>query len=195
MNALGSLMHIPGWVHELSYENDTKLRNYLSFGICNGFLIVDEDCVVPSYECRNYTSVLEGQAFEFVDNLIKTELSEVKYVVSSSRPHCVHSLGAVPKNGSGKWRPITDCKRPIGTSMDSLMSTTFQSYTTIDNVIDMLRPGMYMAAVDISAAYRSVLVHPSQWRYQGISWCLDGIDTYLLDTHLCFGLGCVAPRK
>lgn len=191
-NVLGSQMHIPGWRHELSYENDSSLRNYLSSGIENGFLIIDEDSSVPVYECLNYSSVLAGPAFEYVDGIIKNELRCGKYVVSPSKPHCVHSLGAVPKKGSTKWRTITDCKRPIGTSINSHMSTTFHSfcYTTIDNVIDMLRPGMFMASVDISAAYRSILVHPSQWKYQGISWDIDGIKTYLLDTHLCFGLRC-----
>lgn len=191
-NVLGSQMHIPGWRHELSYENDINLKNYLSFGIENGFLIIDEDCTVPSYECSNYSSVLTGPAFDYIDEIIGKELACGKYVVTSSKPHCVHSLGAVPKKGSAKWRPITDCKRPIGTSINSYMSTTFHNfcYTTIDNVIEMLNPGTFMASVDISAAYRSILIHPSQWKYQGISWKVDGNQTYLLDTHLCFGLRC-----
>lgn len=191
-NNLGSQMHIPGWRHELSYENDTELRDYLDFGIHNGFLIVDQNCDVLSYECRNYSSVLSGEAFQFVDDIIHRELAEGKYVVSSSKPHCVHSLGAVPKKGTNKWRPITDCRRPLGHSINTCMSTTFNSFcfTTVDKIIDMLRPGMFMASVDIAAAYRSVLVHPSQWKYQGVSWCVDGIPTYLLDTHLCFGLRC-----
>lgn len=169
-NILGSQMHIPGCRHELSFENEVNLCKYLSFGIENGFLIVDENCDVPSCECHNYSSVLTGSAFECVDQIIKKELSCGKYVRSHSRPHCVHSLGAVPKKGSSKWRPITDCKRPIGSSIISYKSTTFHNccYSMIDNVIDMLQPNMFMASVDISAAYRSILVHPSQWKYQGI---------------------------
>lgn len=41
-NQLGSQLNLPGWYHELKYENDTNLYNYLLFGIENGFLIVDE---------------------------------------------------------------------------------------------------------------------------------------------------------
>lgn len=192
VNELGSQLHIPGWRHELAQENDVCLRDYLWFGVHNGFLIIDEGCDIPSYECTNYSSVLYGDAFDVVDGIIRRELANGKYVFSSSKPHCVHSLGAVPKKGTQRWRPITDCKRPIGSSINSHMLTTFHSfcYTTVDNVIDMLSPNMYMASVDISAAYRSILVHPSQWKYQGISWCIDGSPTYLLDTHLCFGLRC-----
>lgn len=47
-----------------------------------------------------------------------------------------------------------------------------------------------MASVDINNAYRSIMVHPSQWGYQGISWVIDGVPTYLMDTHICFGLRC-----
>lgn len=191
-NLLGSQMHIPSWDYELSYENDVNLRDYLHFGIHNGFLIVDQDCNVPSYECPNYSSVCSGKAFEFVNDVILKELSNGKYVTSESKPHCVHSLGAVPKKGTNKWRPITDCKRPLGNSINTFMTSTFHKfcYTTVDNIIDMLRPGMFMASIDISAAYRSILVHPSQWKYQGISWSVNGEPTYLLDTHLCFGLRC-----
>lgn len=191
-NELGSQMNIQGWRHELEFENDTNLKNYLSFGIENGFLIVDEHCDIPPYECANYSSVLSGEPWECIDGIIRKELSCGKYVRAIEKPHCVHSLGAVPKKGTSKWRPITDCKRPVGSSIDSFMSTTFHNfcYATIDNVIEILQPGMFMASLDISAAYRSVLIHPSQWKYQGISWHIEGQQTYLLDTHLCFGLRC-----
>lgn len=88
-NELGSQMNIPGWRHELFLENDIILRNYLSFGIENGFFIVN--CTIPSYECSNNSSVLTGAAFECVDSIIKKELSCGKYIIANSKPHCVHS--------------------------------------------------------------------------------------------------------
>lgn len=54
----------------------------------------------------------------------------------------------------------------------------------------MIEPGDFLASVDIHSAYRSIMVHPSQWRYQGVSWPINGVQTYLLDTHICFGLKC-----
>lgn len=190
-NWLGSQLNIPGWMHELEYENDFSLKAYLSFGVQNGFYIVDPDADISSYERENYSSVLHGEPHVFIDKLIKSELSSRKYVLTSNKPTCIHSIGAIPKK-SGGWRPITDCKRPIGSSINSFMSTTFREfcYTTVDNVIEIVQPGCYMASVDISAAYRSILIHPSQWKYQGIKWEIDGVQQFLCDTHVCFGLRC-----
>lgn len=72
------------------------------------------------------------------------------------------------------------------------MSETFQEfcYSSVDSVIASIKPNMFMSSVDIASAYRSILVHPSQWIFQGVSWPLDGRDTYLLDTRICFGLRC-----
>lgn len=121
-----------------------------------------------------------------------TELANKKYVVSREKPHCIHVLGAVPKKESHKYRPITDCKRPIGYSINHHMYTTFKEfcYTTVDKVIELIKPGFYMASVDIASAYRSIMIHPSNWKYQGVKWSINGVPTYLYDTHLCFGIRC-----
>lgn len=190
-NLLGSQLNIPGWLRELEHENDINLRNYLSFGIQQGFYIVDADADITPYQRDNYSSVLKGDAHSFVDQLLKSELEQRKYVFAEIKPMCIHGLGAVPKK-SGGWRPITDCKRPIGHSINSFMSTTFKEfcYATVDNVIELIQPGDFMSSVDISAAYRSILIHPSQWKFQGIAWDFDGDKKFLYDTHGCFGLRC-----
>lgn len=192
INILGSQFNIDAWRHELSFETDEVLRQYLWAGVTNGFYIVDQDADIPSYECHNYKSATSGDAYEFVNRLIHDELAQGKYRLAAETPHCIHSLGAVPKKGSNKWRPITDCKRPIGDSVNSFMLTTFRDfcYTTVDQVVDLVTPNCFMCSVDIKAAYRSVLIHPSQWKYQGVSWEIDGVLRYLYDTHVCFGLRC-----
>lgn len=192
VNKLGSQLNIPAWIHELEHENDSNLRNYLEYGVTNGFLIVDECNNIAPYERTNYSSVLQGEAFDCVNKIVLDELEQGKYVIPNEKPYCIHSLGAVPKKGTNKWRPITDCKRPLGNSINSFMDSTYREfcYTNVDRIIDMIQPGDYMASVDILNAYRSIMVHPSQWRYQGISWPIDGVPTYLLDTHICFGLRC-----
>lgn len=190
-NLMGSQLNIPGWRYELQHENDLSLRQYLSWGVEHGFYIVDVDAKIAPYENKNYNSVLIGEPHKFVDNLIKAELDQGKYVMAKDKPWCIHSIGAVPKKAGG-WRPITDCKRPIGASINSFMTTTYKEfcYTTVDNVIDLIQPGWYMASVDISAAYRSILIHPSQWKYQGVAWPIGGVNRYMYDTHICFGLRC-----
>lgn len=101
-------------------------------------------------------------AHQFVDNLIKTELANGKYIIADGKPHCVHALGAVPKKESHKYRPITDCKRPIGSSINHHMSSIFKEfcYTTVDKVIDLIKPGFFMASRDIASAYRSTCSGP-----------------------------------
>lgn len=75
-NKLGSQLNIAGWLHELSYENDANLYKYIHFGVTEGFLIVDDDAKIPSYEFPNYASVVTGKAHDFVDSLILQELRE-----------------------------------------------------------------------------------------------------------------------
>lgn len=65
MNRLGSQLNIESWQHELSHENDLFLRDYITFCVENGFLIVDENASIPSYELPNYSSVMHGEAFTY----------------------------------------------------------------------------------------------------------------------------------
>lgn len=96
VNDLGSQLNVPGWTHELSYENDTNLRNYLWYGVTNGFLIVDVKCNIPSYECHIYASVTKCRAHEYVNKLIHEALKNGKFKIAHTKPHCIHGLGAVP---------------------------------------------------------------------------------------------------
>lgn len=47
-----------------------------------------------------------------------------------------------------------------------------------------------MPTVDISSAYRSVLVHPSPWKYLGLRWTIQGTTKLYTDTQICFGRKC-----
>ena len=126
-----------------------------------------------------------------MDNLIAREMSEGKFVRAETMPHCVHALGAIPKS-NGSYRPITDCSRPCEKSINNYMDTTFQtfSYSTTDQVCDLMSTGCYMATVDIASAYRSVSINPDHWIYQGIKWSIDEVPVYLYDVRLSFGLRC-----
>ena len=120
IGGLLSQMRLSAWEYELSYENDVYLRAYLHFGIKEGFYIVNPEDEIPSYFCDNYSSSLCGEANDYVKSIIREELSEGKYLVVSDKPHCIHALGAIPKNGGG-YRIITDCKRPIGSSINNFL--------------------------------------------------------------------------
>ena len=184
-----SQMNIARWEHELSYESDQCLRDYLYYGVRDGFIIVDPDADVPTYDCPNYIAPDSGESYTFVDKLISQEFLDYKYVRAPVKLHCIHSIGTVPK-ADGKFRPITDCKRPLGASINNYMSKTCEtfSYKSVDDVCNLIYPGCYMASVDISSAYRSVSIHPSQWKYQGVRWIMSGSEELLFDVRICFGV-------
>ena len=126
-----------------------------------------------------------------MDSTIKSELQEGKVSFVSDRPQCVHALGAIRKS-NGKLRPITDCRRPEGRSINNYMTSTSKEFTFIklDQVADYMSPGCWFAVLDLKAAYRSVHIFPPHRTYQGFTWEFDGQPKYLTDNCLCFGLSC-----
>ena len=191
IGGIPSQMNMSAWDCNLTFEDDKDTRDYLHDGIQQGFPIVDADGMIQSYYCDNYDSAVTGDAFEFVDNLIESEILEGKYVPASQVPHCVHALGAIPK-ADGSYRPITDCRRPEGLSINNHMDSTFKTfnYITIDQVAANVKEGCFMASIDIFAAYRSISIKPDQWTYQGIMWPYQGQLMPLWDARLSFGLRC-----
>ena len=191
IGGLPSQMNLLCWEYYLNHELDDTTYNYLLNGIKYGFAIVDSDVEIEPYRCTNYKSVLSGEAHDYVNDLILKEISQGKYIRANTAPCCVHALGAVTKS-DGSYRPITDCKRPLGLSINNYMDETFHQFTycTVDQVADNMSQDCFMATVDISAVYRSVPILPDHWTYQAINWELNGDLCDLFDTHLCFGLRC-----
>lgn len=191
VGGLLSQMWLPSWLHELKYESDSELSAFIEHGIRHGFDIVDEDTQIQGYECNNYPSVLHGEAYEYINNLMLEEIVAGKLLLVAQKPLCIHALGAVDKT-DGSYRPITDCHRPEGSSINCHMQHTAQKFKFIN--LDMVSQSMarkcYMASVDISQAYRSIHVNPDHWTYQGIKWQINGSPHYLVDTRLCFGISC-----
>ena len=159
----------------------------LLWSITDGFPIVDED--FEGYECGNYDSITTGENKIRMDKIIKNELSEGMISVSDTKPKCIHALGAVPKSNGG-IRPITDCSRPVGVSVNSHCSSLLVDFCfkSVDDVVGMLEEGYYMSVVDIKAAYRAVPIIASHRMVQGFKWILDGKEMWFVDNRLCFGL-------
>lgn len=186
-----SQLYLPAWLHELRYETDNALSIYIEQGVRFGFHIVDCNSDIPCYDRHNYSSSLQGESGAFIDDLIRKELAQGKYIRSEVKPRCIHALGAVPKT-DGSYRPITDCRQPLWDSVNNYMCSTALSfsYNSVDRIADCLTRGSFMATIDIAQAYRSVNIHPDHWDLQGIRWCVDGVEQYLMDTRICFGLKC-----
>ena len=163
---------------------------YVFEGIRDGFAIVDQD-FHGSYFCSNYQSILDPEFKTQMDKTVVEELEQGKVSRVGSRPTCVHSLGAIRKS-NGKLRPITDCRRPEGDSINNFMHSTCQDFTFVklDSVADYMTDSCFFAVLDLKSAYRSVHIAPSDRTYQGFVWNLDGENQWFQDNCLSFGLRC-----
>lgn len=104
----------------------------------------------------------------------------------------MHAMGVIEKK-DGTYRPITDCRRPLGNLINNFKTSTCQSfrYNSLDMVGNRLQRGDYMCCTDIMAVYRSISIFPAHRKYQGFKWALGGAGaSYYIDTRLSFGLKC-----
>ena len=171
------------------YEAFSEADVYVLYGAYYGFPILDVN-LVDSYECLNYSSITEGEGYTQMSSRIDNELKSGKISVCTSKPKCIHALGALFK-ADGKIRPITDCKRPLHKSINNAMDTSCYTFTysNIDNVCAFLNRNDYMCVVDIDNAYRSVNILPAHVPFQAFTWIgKNGIKTVYQDHCLCFGI-------
>ncbi len=162
-------------------------------GLANGFLLLPPDTCVLSASCSNYDSALQPDVKSFLDTLFASELAEGKISGQSHRPLRINAIGAVPKRDSTDFRPITDCSRPLHDSLNDYIRPTLPKFSlkSIDNAINAIVPGCYIALVDIKAAYRSVPVQPQHRQFLGFVWDLASHPfPYFVDNCLSFGLSC-----
>ena len=156
-------------------------------GINNGFKIVDFEQPGIKAEMHNYK--LTDLHHEAVEAQIKAEIAEHRYIITAEKPKLVSALNVVTKP-SGGIRLIHDCSQPAGAAVNDYVSLhTKVRYQTIQNAVDLIKPGSYMAKINLKSAYRSVHLHPSQYAFTGFKWKFKNNDhfTYLYDTALPFG--------
>ena len=165
-------------------------RDFVLSGICLGFpLVLDISEVSPADEC-NYKSALNCDTKPILDELFREELLTQKLTEVQDKPLRIQAIGAVPKKDSAVPRPITDCSRPFGDSLNSYISTEKFSFVSVEAATALCKPGSFMAIVDIKSAYRAIPILPQHRKLQGIRWQFTGdqLPRYLVDNFLCFGL-------
>ena len=156
-------------------------------GVKNGFCLTDSNVRVSQVEVDNYSSATENR--EAVEKQIFEEISEGRYVITRNKPTIVSALGAIPKK-SGGIRLIHDCSRPPGQAVNDYATLSSKvRYQSIQDASNILKPGSFMAKVDLKSAYRSVKLNPSQYPLTGLKWTFSGhsCSTYMYDTRLPFG--------
>ena len=185
-----SQLHPAGWIQELYHgEVWDPDSHFILDGVLHGFKIVDTDAKIDSYFNKNYRSATCQEHRFLLQDLLNEEIESGN--LSSSQPVCVHSLGVIVKP-SGGIRPITDCKRPLNSSVNNFMTETFSTfqYKSCDDAMSLISQGCWMACVDLQSAYRSVAIHPSHRKFCGLSWNFGNGERFMTDNFLSFGQRC-----
>ena len=73
--------------------------------------------------------------------------------------------------------------------VNDYITTNSFKFQTLDDVTTLLRPNYYMAKIDLRHAYRSVPIHPDNYKATACKWQFlgDHSCTYFYDTRLPFG--------
>ena len=69
-----------------------------------------------------------------------------------------------------KVRIIHDYSRPRGSSVNDSISIDAVSFETVKSAYAYMRPGYFMAKVDLTKAYRSIPIHRSLWGSLAYQW-------------------------
>ena len=131
-----------------------------------------------------------------MDSLFTKELALGRISMVQTKPRCVHPIGRVPKTDSGKSRPITDCSRPHGISLNDPIKRDLESFrmNSIDSAVSFSTPYCFYSIVDIESSWRWIPVFPPNRELQGFRWMFGTHDSsqynYYVDNRLCFGLSC-----
>ena len=177
-------LNVDVWQHELQSDPD---RYYLLTGVKEGFMITDISENVPSVEVQNQASATLPHNIDKVSSQILSEIQEGRYVTVKEKPTIVSPLAAIAKD-DGTVRLIHDASKPVNLALnDCVLYHDKVKYQSIQDAVNLLKPGSYCCKIDLKSAYRSVGIHPSQYHLCGLKWDLNGKETYLVDTRLMMG--------
>jgi hypothetical protein len=128
-----------------------------------------------------------------VEKELRDQIQQGHYVIASHKPTVVSALAVIPKD-DGSHRIIHDGSRPTGKAMNDYAVPEKVKFQTISDACKLAKKGYWCAKVDLKSAYRSVCIHPDDYKVTGLKWTFEGDKkpTHLFDSRLCFG-SAVAP--
>ena len=156
---------------------DDPDKAFLLAGIQNGFRITNKGCKIAEAEAKNHKSATLHSRRTLVEKELKTQIEQVNYVIASKKPAIISPLGAIPKD-DGSVRLIHDGSLPEGFSMNEYTDHHSVRYQTLLDACRLAEPGYYCAEQDIQSAYRSVPIHPDDYKATGLAWRFEGEDTH-----------------
>lgn len=176
------------WEEELK---DDKDREFLLEGIRKGFRITNAESKIVEAHGKNHKSALKHDMKGCVEKELKKQIAEGHYIKAKTKPAIISPLAAIPKD-DGSVRIIHDASVPEGSSLNDYTEHHSVRYKTIQDACKLAKRGYFCAKVDLQGAYRSVGVHPDDYKATGVAWKFQGDEeeTYLFDSRLCFGSKC-----
>ncbi len=166
-------------------------KDFILNGITYGFSLIDKSTSISNISrafVPNSYSVKHPSVKIRVEEQIHEEMACGNYIVPHSIPRIVSALAVVPKSGDG-IRLIHDLSRPEGASLNTYASKDPCQFISVNDALNLIKPGWYMAKVDLRSAYRSVHIPKDEYTLTGLSWTFKGDShpTLLCDTRLPFG--------
>ena len=141
----------------------------------------------------NYSSTVAPAVRDKVENALLEEVAAGNYVISSKKPTIISALSAVPKPNSEEIRLIHDveCSQPSGSAVNDYADTESFKYQSLQDAIKLVKPGYFMAKIDLRHAYRSVRIHPNNFDAMGLKWKFGNSKhfTFLYMTLSCHMVG------
>ena len=170
---------------ELLLRDDID-KDFVMQGVEWGFDILEGKQPIFAADMQNYKSTTHENVSK-VERQIKSEIELGNYRIVNKKPSVISSLGAVSKSNGG-IRLIHDMSRPLG-GINSFVENSSCSYNTVDLATNCMKPNCYLTKLDLKAAYRSIPIASTNFKYTGLSWHFKGdkSPTYLIDTKLPFG--------
>lgn len=167
---------------EQVFANDMD-ADFLIGGVTSGFEFSYKPIECQFYEVPNY---VEDEHAHKVDAALADEFAKGRVVeVPKEFLRGCSALGVVDKDHSGmaKVRLVHDLSRPEGCSTNDTTTVQKRKFATVMDAADLIRPGYFMAKIDLSSAYRSIPMPARYYRMFGMKWR----KKYYADLRLAFG--------
>ncbi|MGL5501434.1 MAG: hypothetical protein ACRDCK_09865, partial [Plesiomonas shigelloides] len=164
----------------LSSHPDPTFVDYLITGLSQGFRVGILSHLTTSFVAKNLQSASSEP--EIVRTLLEKEVNK-GYVIGPFAsppfsPFRINSIGVATRKYSGKKRLIFDMSSPHSNYIASVnecipLAPFSLHYATVDNAIHLIKlagQGALLAKADITDAFKTMPIHPSDWPQFGVKW-------------------------
>ena len=173
---------------EVHFQGDPDF-NFLIDSVTTGFSYPSVPNLNPEkYEVPNYVDEIH---WEKATTAVERELT-LGRVIRTSWDHVsgTAAIGIVDKQRSGfvKHRLIHDLSRPKDLSTNSRATVEKRTFASVRDAMDVIRPGTFMAKIDVSEFYRNCPMAFHHWPDLGFQWNVFGEDepAVFCDTRMPF---------